>query len=105
MSVAETRNKNNRAALAVGTAVVVAGAASIFFRKTKENREMQTDAPHWTRDSASQGDRPVLGTSVLVGRPREEVFKAWTQFERFPLFMENVRRVSVEDGRSIWEIE
>ena len=66
---------------------------------------MQSDAPHWTRDSASQGDRPVIGTSVLVGKPREEVFKAWTEFERFPLFMENVRKVSVEDGRSVWEIK
>lgn len=66
---------------------------------------MQSDAPHWTLDSVSQGDRPVIGSSVLVGKPREEVFQAWTQFDRFPLFMENVRRVSVEDGRSLWEIE
>jgi uncharacterized membrane protein len=102
--VAATRKFTPSASLVVGTAVVAAGAVSLFFRKKGEPGSA-TDAPHWTLDSASQGERPVIGSSILIGKPRQEVFQAWTEFERFPLFMENVRRVSVKDGRSLWEIE
>lgn len=103
--MSEARAPRPGTALAVGAAVVVAGAASFFFRKGKERDDLPDDAPHWTRNSASQGERPVIGNSILIGKPRQQVFDFWSRFERFSDFMENVLRVTVEDGRSIWEIQ
>ena len=102
--MAETPKASSRAAIAVGAAVAVAGAASLLFRKDKERGSVENDAPHWTLKSASQGERPVIGTSVLVARPRQQLFDTWLRLERFPEFMENVERVSVEGERSSWEI-
>lgn len=102
----DARKASNRAAMAVGAAVAVAGAASLFFRKNKNSgRDADlNDAPHWTRKSATQGERPVIGTSVLIRKPREELFQVWQKFDRFPEFMENVERVTIDGERSTWEI-
>ena len=102
--MAEPSKASSRAAVAVGAAVAVAGAASLFFRKGKERASKLNDAPHWTLDKASQGERPVIGTSVLIAKPRQELFEAWARFERFPEFMENVERVKVDGDLTIWEI-
>ena len=102
--MAEDSKASTRAALAVGAAVAVAGAASLFFRRGKDRDTVLSDAPHWTRKSASQGERPVIGTSILIGRPRQQLFETWSRFERFPEFMENVERVTVDGDRSVWEI-
>lgn len=102
--MADASKASSRAAIAVGAAVAVAGAASLFFRKGKERRSLPNDAPNWTLDAASQGARPVIGTSVLIARPRQQLFEAWTRFERFPEFLENVEHVTLDGDRSTWEI-
>ena len=104
--MADTRNSNTtRAALAVGAAAIAAGAATLFFRRDQERDGIDSDAPHWTLDKKAHGDRPVIGKTLLINRPRQELFAVWTDFKRFPEFMENVNQVTVEDGgRSIWEI-
>lgn len=93
-----------RAAIALGAAAAVAGAASLFFRRTKERDPAPSDAPNWTKNSAGQGERPVIGSSVLIAKPRQQLFDIWSRFERFPEFMENVEKVSVEDNVSTWRI-
>ncbi|WP_240325582.1 SRPBCC family protein [Sphingomonas mesophila] len=94
-----------RAAIALGAAAAVAGAASLFFRRSsKERYTIESDAPNWTKDSAGDGERPVVGTSVLIARPKQELYDVWSRFERFPEFMENVESVSVEGDVSSWQI-
>jgi len=78
----------------VGLAAV--GAGLLYWRlrrRDAERREATTssDAPHWTLKR--KRDRALFGKSLLINRPREELFAAW-QVERFPEFMENV--VAVE---------
>ena len=102
--MAEFPKATSRTAMAIGAAVAAAGAASLFFRKGKGEHGIHNDAPNWTLNSASQGERPVIGTSVLIAKPRQQLFDAWTRFERFPEFMENVERVTVDGDRSTWEI-
>jgi uncharacterized membrane protein len=44
--------------------------------------------------------------TIIVGAPVEEAFAAWADFERFPLFMENVKSVTkVGDRLSHWVVE
>ena len=43
---------------------------------------------------------------IIVGAPVEEVFEAWADFERFPLFMKNVKSVTKTGDRlSHWVVE
>lgn len=84
------------AAAGAGIAVLATGAALWQRRASRGRREedevIATDAPHWTLGKASP--RALFGKSVLINRPRADLYAAWTP-ERFPEFMENV--VSVDD--------
>ena len=49
----------------------------------------------------------LVQKSLLVKRPIQEVFELWSQFERFPLFMEHVREVELVPGgpTSRWTVD
>jgi uncharacterized membrane protein len=53
------------------------------------------------------GDADVLvGRSVTIDRPREELYAFWREFTNLPRFMRNVHRVTVVSAtRSHWVIE
>lgn len=102
------RGKPDPFAIAVaGAGLAFAGMAYAFWRRRQkrgaEPERIATDAPHWTLDKPSA--RALFGKSVLVNRPREEVFAAW-KVERFPEFMENVVAVEPLGGGSArWTIK
>lgn len=96
--------------LALGAAAAVGvGAAAFLLRRGDdrgENERMPSDAPHWTLNDASQGERALVGNSVTIARPRQALFEIWRDFTRFPQFMDNVRSVEKLDvARSRWTIE
>lgn len=44
--------------------------------------------------------------TIIVGAPVQEVFEAWADFERFPLFMKHVKSVAkLGDRLSHWVVE
>lgn len=95
------------AAAGAGIAVLATGAALWQRRRHRESRGLEetiaTDAPHWTLDKASS--RAMFGKSVLINRPRAELYAAWTP-GRFPEFMENVVAVDdLGDDVSQWTIK
>jgi uncharacterized membrane protein len=48
------------------------------------------------------GDR--ITKSIRVNAPLNQVYQAWSRFENFPLFMENIKTVWMIGPRtSIWE--
>ena len=48
----------------------------------------------------------LVGRSVTIDRPREELYAFWRKFDNLPLFMHNVRSVTTIDSRrSHWIIE
>jgi uncharacterized membrane protein len=99
-----------RAALGVGAIVAAAGAAFFFNRKAKGsgiNDAFVSDAPPWTHRDKPEGEKGTLiGRSVTINRPRQEVYAQWRDFTRFPDFMDNVRSVEkVDDRLSRWTIE
>ncbi len=54
---------------------------------------------------AHKGDK-LVGRSVTINRPRDELYAFWRKFENLPLFMRNIRSVQVlEGGRSHWIVE
>lgn len=59
------------------------------------------------RRGSSKGFREstVVGRTVTVNRPRNEVYEAWRDFSRFPDFMENVLEVTSSDNRrAYWRV-
>jgi len=55
--------------------------------------------------SPQHGD-VLVGRSVTIDRPREELYAFWRDFKNLPRFMHNIHSVTTQDGRrSHWVIE
>lgn len=91
---------------AVGAGLAAAGLGLAVWRRrrrTEQDDKIATDAPHWTLDKPAA--RAMFGKSVLINKPRDELFAAW-QVERFPEFMENVVAVeALGGGTARWTIK
>ncbi len=42
--------------------------------------------------------------TVNINAPIDEVYRFWHNFENFPLFMDHVKEVSVQNGISTWKV-
>ncbi|HVF82982.1 MAG TPA: SRPBCC family protein [Sphingomicrobium sp.] len=114
---ASNGNGANRALLGLGLAAATAGAAAFFFTRSREDEigsgPLLSDAPdHVLRGKALQrarnteDGRALVGRTVTVNRPKQELYERWRDFTRFPEFMDNVREiVRLDDRRSKWTIE
>jgi len=63
--------------------------------------------PHGQHEAGAlaQGD-VLVGRSVTINRPREELYAFWRNFANLPRFMHNVHSVAITDERhSHWVIE
>jgi uncharacterized membrane protein len=111
--MAETSSHNkgtHRVWIGAGIGVAAAGAATAAFlwnRKHHDDGPMISDAPPWTlKDRPEDENGPLFGTSVTIGRPRQQVYEQWRDFARFPQFMEDVEEVETLGGnRSRWTIK
>jgi uncharacterized membrane protein len=103
-------NANQRALIGAGLAAAAGAAAFVLARRTGSSVapiENISDAPdHVWRRGTERYDQNLLGNTVLIGKPREELYREWRDFTRFPRFMENVEEVQKLDGeRSRWTIK
>ncbi len=69
--------------------------------------EEADDAPKRASRDDKDGEYAVVGKSVLVNRPREELFAFWQDFQNLPKFMVAVEsiRPSGDAGVMIWKIK
>jgi uncharacterized membrane protein len=50
-------------------------------------------------------EHTVVGRTVTINKPRQEVYAYWRDFSRLPTFMDNVKRVErIDEKRSRWII-
>lgn len=98
-----------RALIGAGlAAAAAAGAATFLFARRnagmRGDGEGISDAPdHVLRNPP---ESTLVGRTVTINKPRQEIYDAWRNFTRFPEFMENVREVRDLGGdRSRWTIE
>jgi len=99
-----------RLALGAGALIATVGAALFFARRTKADGmddALVSDAPPWTLRGTPKGKKGALiGRSLTINRPRQEVYTRWRDFARFPEFMDNVRSIEkIDDKKSRWTIE
>ncbi len=91
--------------LAAGLGLAVAGIGFGLLQRSRRRNVSAplSDAPRWTLHRS--GSRALFGKSLLINRPRGELFAAW-DVERFPEFMENVVAVeALADGVSRWRVK
>jgi uncharacterized membrane protein len=100
----------NKALIGAGLAVAVGAAGFLLTRRSvdvHDDGENVSDAPdHAWRRKTGRYEEGLVGRTVSINKPRQEIYAQWRDFTRFPRFMENVE--SVEDlgaGRSKWTIK
>jgi len=108
---------SSRALIGIGLGLATAGAAAFFFAKQREDElsdgPLISDAPdHVLRGKALEKARnteagaALVGRTVTVNKPKQELYAVWRDFARFPEFMDNVREiVKLDEQRSEWTIE
>ena len=100
-----------RVLVGAGIAAATAGALFLWRRRTQSGEEGEpiSDAPsHVLRGMArrEQGNEILVGRTVTIARPAQELYEAWKDFTRFPSFMDNVERVDrLEQSRFRWTIK
>jgi len=100
---------SQRALIGAGIAAAV-GAGFLLARRSADVRDDGnniSDAPdHTWRRKTGRYEEGLVGRTVSINKPREEIYRAWRDFTRFPAFMENVDAVEdLGDGRSRWTIK
>ena len=95
--------------IGAGALLATAGAALFFAKRGRSDPgdRLVSDAPKWTLRDRPKGDKGALiGRSVTINLPRQEVYARWRDFSRFPDFMDNVRVVELLGERQArWTIE
>ena len=101
---------NQKALIGAGIAAAAGTAAFLLSRRTGSSGapiEEISDAPdHVWRKGTSHYDPNILGQTVTIGKPAQELYEEWRDFTRFPLFMENVEQVEkLDEKRSRWTVK
>jgi uncharacterized membrane protein len=113
MAASDSQNRSSSAQLAIigaGLAAAAGTAAFLLAKRTGSGGvpiEGISDAPdHVWRRGTSRYDQNLVGNTVLIGRPAEELYREWRNFTKFPHFMDNVERVEeLDDKTSRWTIK
>lgn len=108
----ESNPSTQRVLVGAGIAAATVGALFLWKRKMQNDTDFEpiSEAPlHVLRGKAArkeQGEETFVGRTVMIGRPRQELYDAWKDFTSFPSFMDNVERVErLDDARSRWAIK
>ncbi len=104
---------NSNAQLAIIGAGLAAAAGTAAFLLAKRTgsagapgREISDAPDHVWRRGTSHYDPNIVGKTLTIGKPRDELYDQWRDFTKFPGFMENVERVEKLDSkRSRWTIK
>lgn len=65
----------------------------------------QDDAPKRAARDDKDGELAIVGRSVLINRPRQELFAFWRDFTNLPTFMEAIESIQMTgENRSAWTV-
>jgi len=103
-------NSTNKALIGAGLAVAGVAAGFLLARRSADVHDdgiNVSDAPdHVFRRKTGRYEEGLVGRTVTINKPKDEIYRAWRDFTRFPTFMENVESVEdLGDGRSKWTIK
>ena len=99
------QTRTGPAALAVG--IALGGVALGAIQAKRKQGRSPDDAPDFALRQRD-GEYDLVGRSVTIRKPRDELFRFWRDFGNLARFMENLEKVEVEDaatGRATWHIK
>lgn len=68
--------------------------------------EQRDDAPKRAQRDDKEGKLAIVGRSILIDKPRQELFAFWRDFTNLPQFMHTIERVETIDAhRSRWFVK
>jgi uncharacterized membrane protein len=110
MAENQTLSSNQKALIGAGIAAAVGAAGFLLARRSADVQDDEanvSDAPSYVwRRKTGEYQEGMVGRTVSINKPRDEIYRAWRDFTRFPTFMENVESVEdLGDGRSKWTIK
>lgn len=95
--------------LTIGIVGLAALGSATGARNRKKTPGGSDNAPGRTARTSGKsfGKYKVVGRTVTIARPRQELYDFWREFGNLPQFMENVEsvRTTGTDGRAIWTIK
>ena len=63
------------------------------------------DAPKRAQRDDKDGDLAIVGRSVTINRPRNELYAFWRDFTNLPTFLEAIESIQMTgEQRSVWTI-
>ncbi|HEY8593149.1 MAG TPA: SRPBCC family protein [Sphingomicrobium sp.] len=99
-------NATQLAVIGAGLAAAAGTAAFLLAKRTGSGGapiENISDAPdHVWRRGTERYDANLVGNTVTIGKPADELYREWRDFTKFPRFMENVEQI-VSDGNGVSE--
>lgn len=63
------------------------------------------DAPDRARRDDKDGDLAIVGRTVLINKPRQEVYAFWRDFSNLPNFMRAVDAITTEGSLTRWTVK
>jgi uncharacterized membrane protein len=91
--------RRDRTLLAAGGVLGVAALDVLAFETLSESRKVPEPGAH-------AGPGNLVRSSIAIGRPVDEVYAYWRDFENLPRFMKHLESVRVVgDGRTRWCVE
>jgi uncharacterized membrane protein len=86
--------------------LMLAAGAGAFLSTRKDKRETSPDDAPGHTARRGFGAYDVVGRTVTIARPREELFAFWRDFANLSTFMENIVSVKPtgDNGRAVWTI-
>jgi uncharacterized membrane protein len=98
-------SKGTVSAVALGLGAIAAGAALGILASRKPVGHPPDDAPELAARHAKSGDNAVVGRTVMINKPRTELYAFWRDFQNLPRFMENIEKIrSTGENRMVWTI-
>lgn len=109
MDIKERRGNDKGDALQralVGASAVAAAAGAAFFigskMRSSRGEPWISDAPRSTR----RGRNSLIGRTVTIAKPAQEIYDFWRDFSNLAQVMENIERIDVIDQRqSHWVVK
>jgi uncharacterized membrane protein len=101
---------SNKALIGAGLAVASVAAGFLLARRSADVHDdgiNVSEAPdHVFRRKTGKYPKGLVGRTLTIDKPKDEIYRAWRDFTRFPTFMENVDAVEDQgDGSFKWTVK
>ncbi len=104
----DNRGRSRDMVVALGASLALGAVAYAFASQRRRQilERPRDDAPRLARRYLPDEPRAVVGRTVTIGKPRDEVYRFYRDFSNLPSFMSNVKAIEeLPDETTRWTIK